>query len=151
MKPIKPIYIKRSDKNEKVAGLVFLLVIALMLLFAGMVSGKPVIRANTINKPTCGASVIESNSVAIINWSSPSEEGYPFFVIERSQDKVHYEIVSVVKNTGYNSSTDFYTATDYNPLQGTTYYRISETNFKDKTIHLFQVIYSPKSQTSAKN
>lgn len=151
MKPIKPIYIQRSNKNEKIAGLVFLLVIALVLLFAGMVSGKHVIKAGTINKPFGSANIVESNGGALINWSSPSEEGVPFFLIERSQDKVHYEIVSIVKNTGNGNSTDFYTATDYNPLEGTAYYRISETNFKDKTVHLFQLTYSAKSITAAKN
>ncbi len=140
MKPIKPVYIERSNKQEKIAGLVFLLIIALVLACAGVLSAQPA------NGNVLKASAQKTVDQATITWNVAADSKYPFFLIERTQDKQHYEIVSVVKNTGNSNSTSMFTATDYNPLAGNTYYRISEMDAKGKTVHLFEVTFTGNAQ-----
>lgn len=125
-----------NNRNEKVAGVIFLVMVAVLILLSGSVS------AQNINRSNGKAVVSEKDSEAVISWSYAPESKYNFFLIERSTDNTHYEFVSAISIKGNSNSTNFYSATDHNPLNGATYYRVSETDFKGKPVHLFVLKYS---------
>ncbi len=130
MKPIKPIYIQRNNGNEKIAGLVFLLIIAFVLLLASVASAQTLKTNGAITKGTEGT---------LITWNINADAQYPFFLVERSTDQVNYELVSIVKNTGNINANTYFSATDYNPPVITAYYRVSEIDGKGRVSHLFKV------------
>jgi hypothetical protein len=151
MKTYKPIYIERNNRNEKVAGLVFLLVITVVLLCAGVASAQNYTAAGAIRKANIQLQPGASNNSAIIQWNVATDCKYPFFLVERSTDKIHYEIVSVVKNTGNCNATTCFAATDYNPLHETTYYRVSTLDAKGKAQqHLAEITYTVPTQLTSK-
>jgi hypothetical protein len=141
MKTYTPIYIQRNNNNEKIVGLVFLLVIALVLVCAGVASAQSINSPESVHKATVTIQPGASNNSATINWSIAADSKYPFFLIERTIDKVHYEIVSVVKNTDTGNSTNYYTARDYNPSNQPTCYKVSYLDDKGKPARqLFEVV-----------
>jgi hypothetical protein len=138
MKTLKPMYTEKSLKHERVVVFTLLIIIGAILLFGSAVSAKV-----TSLKPIHTALIVETkDNTAILKWSYSADIQYTYFLVERSQDGVHYSFVSAVKIDGPVNSTNIYTATDYNPLQGTTYYRVSETNFQDHPTILFRTMFS---------
>jgi hypothetical protein len=136
MKPIKPIYIRRNNNQEKVALLVIFMVVISILVFS-----VTAVKAQTANNNYKAGVSYAVDKGATISWNMAADCKYPFIVVERSQDKVHYETVYATKNKGNCNSTNFYTATDYNPLNRTCFYRITELDSRGNAIHLFQVVF----------
>jgi hypothetical protein len=64
-----------------------------------------------------------------LNWTTASEKNNDFFTIERSQNGSEFETVSTIKGAGNSSQVLYYTYVDENPLQGTSYYRLKQTDF----------------------
>jgi hypothetical protein len=68
-----------------------------------------------------------------LNWITATEVNNDFFTIERSSDGENFEPILTVKGAG-NSSTDrSYEATDPDPLSGTSYYRLRQTDYDGKS------------------
>ena len=67
-----------------------------------------------------------------INWSTLTETNNDFFTLERSIDANNFE--SIAKIAGAGNSNDFkeYSYTDTKPLNGTSYYRLKQTDFDGK-------------------
>ncbi|MDB4533703.1 T9SS type A sorting domain-containing protein [Vicingaceae bacterium] len=67
------------------------------------------------------------NNVAL-NWVTASEINNDYFTIERSPDADNFETVGTVNGSG-NGNNSNYTLNDDNPISGTTYYRLKQTDF----------------------
>lgn len=77
------------------------------------------------------------NGKVVLNWSTASEKGFDFFSIQRSGNAIDYEEVGVVKGAGYNTTeAKSYSFTDYQPLNGRSYYRLKAVDL-DGTFEIF--------------
>jgi len=72
-----------------------------------------------------------------LSWTTKSELNNNYFTVQRSHDGTNFETLSQINGAGNSTSTIDYNWTDHNPLLGTNYYRISQTDF-DGRISLFQ-------------
>ncbi|MCG3164443.1 MAG: hypothetical protein POELPBGB_00197 [Bacteroidia bacterium] len=64
-----------------------------------------------------------------VTWTTASETNNDFFTVQRSIDGVTFEDVTIVDGAGNSSSIINYSAVDYNPYGGTSYYRLKQTDF----------------------
>jgi len=72
------------------------------------------------------------NSNVNLNWRTATETNNDFYTIERSLDDQVFDTVCIVKGAGNSSSVLNYSAEDLNPLNGTSYYRLKQTDFDGK-------------------
>lgn len=68
-----------------------------------------------------------------IEWVTASERNNDYFTIERSKDGIDFEEVARVDGAGNSTSTLYYQSVDFNPYQGTSYYRLKQTDFDGQT------------------
>lgn len=88
------------------------------------------------NPSVLGIELLYFNAVAsgrfvLLNWANVTEENNSFYTIEKSTDAANFYEVGRVnsKAPGGNSSTTLnYSLTDYDPLIGTSYYRLKQTD-----------------------
>jgi len=64
-----------------------------------------------------------------LEWITASEINNDFFTIERSSDAINWEDVSKINGAGNSNQTISYYDVDYNPIVGTSYYRLKQTDF----------------------
>lgn len=64
-----------------------------------------------------------------VTWTTASETNNDFFTVQRSIDGVTFEDVVIVDGAGNSSTIINYSAIDYNPYGGTSYYRLKQTDF----------------------
>tara|TARA_R110002096_G_scaffold387403_4_gene581585 strand:+ start:15828 stop:20795 length:4968 start_codon:yes stop_codon:yes gene_type:complete len=76
---------------------------------------------------------IKQGEQVLLKWATTSEINNDFFTIERSQDARNFR--PILKHTGAgNSQVEIhYERYDKNPLQGTNYYRLRQTDFNGET------------------
>jgi hypothetical protein len=67
--------------------------------------------------------------VVQLHWETASEVNNDFFTIERSSDAVDFTPVLSVPGTGNSNVRRSYVASDTDPLSGTAYYRLKQTDF----------------------
>ena len=80
-----------------------------------------------------------------LNWSAASETNNDFFTVERSVDGIHFQTLSIIDGAGTSSSVLHYTCIDANPIAGTLYYRLKQTDF-DGAERMFPIISVATSQ-----
>ena len=68
-----------------------------------------------------------------IKWSTASEINNDFFTVERSADAVNYLPLGTILGAGNSSTVQNYSFTDVDPLSGTSFYRIKQTDFNGYT------------------
>ncbi|MBI3503026.1 MAG: T9SS type A sorting domain-containing protein [Bacteroidetes bacterium] len=73
------------------------------------------------------------NKNVIVKWSTASEQNNDYFTIERSADAVNYQPIGTVKGAGNSSIVLNYSFADSDPLSGTSYYRLKQTDFNGMT------------------
>ena len=73
------------------------------------------------------------NRKVIIKWATATEQNNDYFTVERSPDALNYLPVGMVKGVGNSSSVQNYFFTDSDPLSGTSYYRLKQTDFDGTT------------------
>lgn len=73
----------------------------------------------------------KGNSV-VLNWQTAAEINNDYFTIERSMDTKNWEEILYITGAGNSNKTETYTSTDLNPLNGTVYYRLKQTDFDGK-------------------
>ncbi len=56
-----------------------------------------------------------------------------YFEIQRSQDATHWETISQIEGHGTTNSQLSYNAQDDNPMDGISYYRLSQTDYDGQT------------------
>lgn len=69
------------------------------------------------------------NSQVELDWKTVTEINNDYFTIEKSIDGEIFEVVGIVDGAGNTSSVKSYQATDNNPIIGTSYYRLKQTDF----------------------
>lgn len=70
-----------------------------------------------------------ANDKVVLEWSTAIEINNDYFTIERSKDGTHFEEVLTVEGAGNSSAVQYYQAEDLQPLDGTSYYRLKQTDF----------------------
>lgn len=70
-----------------------------------------------------------SNKVVDLVWATASETNNDYFTIQRSANGVTWSNILIVTGAGTSSSLKEYQKTDFNPLPGTSYYRLKQTDY----------------------
>lgn len=78
---------------------------------------------------------VEKNGSVKLDWITSSENNNDYFTIERSSDAEHFEEVRKVKGAGNSNVPIGYTEHDSKPYQGTSYYRLKQTDFDGKSTY----------------
>lgn len=73
----------------------------------------------------------EENVVHLF-WVTSSELNNDYFTVERTKDLKEFEEVAQVTGQGTTNQRTEYHETDYNPYEGVSYYRLSQTDFDGK-------------------
>lgn len=92
------------------------------------------------------AMVIE-NTIQL-TWITASEINNDYFTIEKSVDAKTWETLHTVNGAGNSSQMIEYSETDFNPIDGTSYYRLKQTDF-DGRFEYFNIVpvkYSPSGE-----
>lgn len=74
------------------------------------------------------ASLNEENSVEL-NWQTNAEINNDYFTLERSKNGVDWQILANVKGAENSNNVLVYSHIDFTPLNGTSYYRLKQTDF----------------------
>jgi hypothetical protein len=64
-----------------------------------------------------------------LKWVTASEINNDYFTIERSKDAVYFEQVLLLDGAGNSANQRYYSVIDDLPFNGTTYYRLKQTDF----------------------
>ncbi|HXB10756.1 MAG TPA: T9SS type A sorting domain-containing protein, partial [Bacteroidia bacterium] len=64
-----------------------------------------------------------------LNWTAASQVNNRLFTVERSSDGITFDTIADVNGDGTTSQTLSYSTVDENPLSGTSYYRLQQTDF----------------------
>lgn len=64
-----------------------------------------------------------------IDWKTASEINNDYFTIERSQDGEYFEAIGTVAGVGNTTNLSTYQFIDENPLAGTSFYRLRQTDY----------------------
>ena len=65
----------------------------------------------------------------VLKWTTATEENNDYFTIERSRNGISFETMTTIDGAGNSSSEKSYAAKDASPLEGTSYYRLKQTDF----------------------
>jgi len=74
------------------------------------------------------------NNQALLQWSTATEVNNDYFTIDKSPDGATFQTLGTVKGAGNSSTTLNYSLIDPSPLFGTSYYRLSQTDFDGNTV-----------------
>lgn len=69
------------------------------------------------------------------HWTTASEINNEYFSLERSEDGMQFTEVVRISGAGNSSEIRNYNTTDEHPLFGTSYYRLSQTDFDGTSTH----------------
>ena len=69
------------------------------------------------------------HQTVLLDWKTASETNNNFFTVERSKDGMLWEEVIQMDGAGNSSEILDYSATDQNAYEGTSYYRLKQTDF----------------------
>ncbi|MBI3500223.1 MAG: T9SS type A sorting domain-containing protein [Bacteroidetes bacterium] len=67
-----------------------------------------------------------------VNWITATETNNDYFSIERSVDGINFSSIGTVKSAGNSSTQKTYSWIDTDPVVGTSYYRLKQTDFDGK-------------------
>ena len=81
---------------------------------------------------TCDQDVVN------VSWITETEISNDFFTIERSHDGVNFERLTIIAGSGTSTSQKTYSWVDEDPLSGTSYYRLSQSDFNGNT-EIFEI------------
>ncbi len=68
-------------------------------------------------------------NTVLLNWITASEKSNDYFIIERSNDGVHFEYLQKIKGAGNTTIQQSYQWEDLYPFDGISYYRLKQTDF----------------------
>ncbi len=93
------------------------------------------------------AEVTKDNQVNI-QWTTQSEKNNDYFTVERSHNGTTFEEVIRVKGSGNSTSEKYYSAIDAQPLEGTSFYRLKQTDFNgdSETFNAVKIFVEKKRQ-----
>ena len=64
-----------------------------------------------------------------LNWSTVSEINNDYFTIYRTQNNSDFDFIAQVHGNGNSNATNYYSSNDPNPLMGTSYYQLKQTDY----------------------
>ena len=70
-----------------------------------------------------------NENVSTLKWLTATETNNDYFTIERSLDGINYELIGVLDGAGNSLQTLNYSFLDTKPVEGTSYYRLKQTDF----------------------
>lgn len=76
------------------------------------------------------------NRSVLLNWETESEKDNDYFEIERSTNGTHWQKLFITDAIGESHSSHSYQEVDSAPLEGTSYYRLSQTDLDGKNTPL---------------
>ena len=89
------------------------------------------------------------NGVVELEWTTQSEMDNDYFSVERTSDATNYEDVVSVEGAGNSIVRIDYSATDEEPLEGTSYYRLKQVDYDGTTSYSDLVsVYNSQSKLS---
>lgn len=77
--------------------------------------------------------------IVYLDWETSSEFENDYFLVERSQDGKTFEPLTKIDGAGTSTQSLTYQARDTNPYHGTSYYRLSQTDY-DGSINYYRVL-----------
>jgi hypothetical protein len=77
----------------------------------------------------------ETNSVQL-NWATQSERGNNYFLLERSDDNLQFEVIAKLNGSRQSNSLRNYSFVDLNPIQGKAFYRLTQVDYDGKSEHI---------------
>jgi hypothetical protein len=83
-----------------------------------------------------------------LNWQTASEFNNEYFMVEKSSDANHYTLLDQVWGQGQSNSVTSYFALDPSPYQGTTYYRLSQSDYDGTLTVIAHISVSQSRATS---
>jgi hypothetical protein len=81
-------------------------------------------------------SVTCENNNAILKWTTASEVNNDLFTVEKSEDGKNLYPIGTIKGAGNSTSLNRYSYTDHEILPGTSYYRLTQTDYDGKKENL---------------
>ncbi|HSZ26132.1 MAG TPA: T9SS type A sorting domain-containing protein [Cytophagaceae bacterium] len=86
----------------------------------------------------------------LTSWETASEKNNDFFTLEKTKDGVNYFLVANIKGAGNSLQHSNYSYPDYAPFNGTSYYRLKQTDYNGKFSYsqLVAVNFSNTNETS---
>jgi hypothetical protein len=87
------------------------------------------------------------NSV-LLSWITMAEVNNDYFTLERSQNGTQFSTLATVEGSGNTTDIRKYLYTDKNPLGGTSYYRLKQTDFNGTSVTFKPVSVSLDSKTN---
>ena len=84
-----------------------------------------------------------------ITWSTATETNNDYYTIERSGDGVSFDVIALVDAKGNANAAANYSIQDGNPINGLSYYRLTQTDFdkNSKTYNIVGVSCSSKNSS----
>jgi len=73
-----------------------------------------------------------NNGSVSLNWSTISETNNDYFTIEKSDDGINFEIITIINGAGNSNTQQDYFVIDENPYKGINYYRLKQTDYDGK-------------------
>lgn len=64
-----------------------------------------------------------------LNWMTATELNNDYFTVEKSENAINWEELTVIKSLGNSQYTQTYSVFDSSPFTGTSYYRLKQTDF----------------------
>ncbi|MBI2270658.1 MAG: T9SS type A sorting domain-containing protein [Bacteroidetes bacterium] len=77
-------------------------------------------------------SVLPNGNTVDVKWSTATEINNDYFTIERSSDMIGIESIATIDGAGNSNNTLNYSTVDKQPMTGTSYYRLRQTDFDGK-------------------
>lgn len=69
------------------------------------------------------------NEKTDLHWSTVSESNNDFFTLEKSSNSLSFDFLALIPGAGNSNQITNYSYTDEEPFAGTTYYRLSQTDY----------------------
>ena len=76
----------------------------------------------------------------VLKWTTASEINNNFFTIERSSDGEEFTPIATVKGAGNSNSLLNYSFNDENPIYGTSYYRLKQTDYNGNSVTFGMIV-----------
>lgn len=90
------------------------------------------------------------DKVVVVKWTTTNELNSNYFEVERSIDGVKFASVERVNSKGNNGSENRYQVTDFNPVNGMSFYRLKQVDKDGKVIYSLAVAVNRGTSTVLK-
>jgi hypothetical protein len=67
-----------------------------------------------------------------LNWMTATEINNDYFTVEKSENAINWEILTVIKSLGNSQHVQNYSVFDSSPFNGISYYRLKQTDFNGR-------------------